>query len=141
MAEKLGLEEARAAVEAVFKAASAKNLRYGAAVVDSGGELVYLARMDGAGPITARMSSNKAYTSAKWRADTKMLKDRLFDMGLGNERREMLWFGDLRFTPVWGGVVLRSKDGTVLGAIGTSGGSYVDDEELGQAGAKAFSEL
>jgi len=135
MAEKLGLEEARAAVEAVFKAASAKNLRYGAAVVDSGGELVYLARMDGAGPITARMSSNKAYTSAKWRADTKMLKDRLF------ERREMLWFGDLRFTPVWGGAVLRSKDGTVLGAIGTSGGSYVDDEELGQAGAKAFSEL
>ena len=48
MASRLGLDEARAVVEAVLTAAAQRNLRFAAAVVDSGGELIYLARMDGA---------------------------------------------------------------------------------------------
>jgi len=47
-----------------LEAASAKSLRFAAAVVDAGGELVCMARMDGASALNARMSVNKAYTAA-----------------------------------------------------------------------------
>jgi glc operon protein GlcG len=138
MAKKLGLEEARAIVEAMLSAAAQKNLQFAAAIVDSGGELVYLARMDGASPLNARMAANKAYTATKWRQDTRAIKARLFDMGLGDDRRDIAWFGDPRFTAVWGGIVLTSEDGTVLGALGESGGTPAQDEEIGQIGAQIF---
>ena len=63
--EKLGLEEAREVVETMLNAASEKNLHFAAAVFDSGGELVFIARMDGASALNARMSVNKAQTAAK----------------------------------------------------------------------------
>lgn len=138
MARKLGLQEARLVVDTILKAAAERKLRFAAAVVDSGGELICLARMDGTTPLNARMCVNKAYTAVKWRQNTKTLKDRLFDMSLGDDRREMAWFGDMRFTPVWGGILLPAEDGTVLGALGESGGSPAQDEELGQLGAQAF---
>ncbi len=141
MARKLGLEEARVVVEAVLSAAAQRNLRFTAAVVDSGGELIYLARMDGASPLNARMAMNKAYTATKWLRDTKTIKERLFDMGLGDDLRDIAWFGDPRFTAVWGGILLRGEDGTVLGALGESGGTPAEDEELGQLGAAAFAAL
>jgi glc operon protein GlcG len=141
MPSKLGLAEARAVVEAILKAAADRGLNFACAVVDSGGEPIYLARMDGASPLNARMSLNKAYTATKWRQDTKAIKDRLFDMGLGDDRRDIAWFGDSRFTPVWGGILLRAADGTVLGALGESGGTPAQDEEVGQIGARAFAAL
>jgi glc operon protein GlcG len=123
MARRLGLDEARVVVEAVLAAAAQRNLRFAAAVVDSGGELIYLARMDGASPLNARMAMNKVYTATKWLRDTKAIKERLFDRALGDDRRDIAWFGDPRFTAVWGGILLRSEDGAVLGALGESGGT------------------
>jgi uncharacterized protein GlcG (DUF336 family) len=73
--------------------------------------------------------------------DTRVLKTRLFDMSLGDERREIGWFCDPLYTPVWGGIVLRNADGVMLGALGESGGTYQQDEEIGQIAAKAFNEL
>lgn len=141
MADKLGLNEARAIVDLMLEEASKRGLIFAAAVVDPGGELIHLSRMDGASALNARMSFNKAYTAVKWRCDTKVLKDKRFDLSLGDDRREMSWFGDPLFTPVWGGIVLWSKDGAMLGALGESGGPYQDDEEIGQLGAKLFNEL
>jgi len=141
MAEKLGLKEARAIVDAMLEAAAERGLKFAAAVVDAGGDLIYLARMDGASALNARMSYNKAYTATKWQRDTKVIKERLFDMSLGDDRREINWFCDPLYTPVWGGIVLRSKDGTMLGALGESGGTYQEDEEIGQLGAKVFQAL
>ena len=141
MAEKLGLQEARAIVDAMLQAAAEKGLKFSAAVVDAGGELIHLSRMDGASALNARMSYNKAYTATKWQSDTKVIKTRLFDMSLGDERREVTWFCDPLYTPVWGGIVLRSSDGTMLGALGESGGTYQQDEEIGQLGAKVFRAL
>lgn len=141
MAEKLGLKEARAIVDAMLEAAAERGLKFAAAVVDTGGDLIHLTRMDGASALNARMSYNKAYTATKWQRDTKVIKERLFDMSLGDDRREINWFCDPLYTPVWGGIVLRSKDGTMLGALGGSGGTYQQDEEIGQLGAKAFQAL
>ena len=64
-------------------------MKLAAAVVDAGGDLVHLARMDGASALNARMSHNTAYTATKWQRDTKRIKERLFDMSLGDERREI----------------------------------------------------
>lgn len=141
MADKLGLTEARAVVAAILEEAGWRSLKFAAAVVDPGGELIHLSRMDGASALNARMCVNKAYTAVKWQRDTKLLKERLFDMSLGDERREMNWFGDPRFTPVWGGIVLKSPAGLILGALGESGGTPEQDEELGQIGAAAFAAL
>jgi uncharacterized protein GlcG (DUF336 family) len=141
MADRLGLQEARAIVNAMLDEAQKRALTFSAAVVDMGGDLIHLSRMDGASALNARMSYNKAYTAAKWRRDTKALKERLFDMSLGDERREVSWFCDPLYTPIWGGIVLWSKDGTMLGALGESGGTYQQDEEIGQLGAKVFKGL
>ena len=141
MADKLGLREAREIVDAMLKAAAEKGLKFSAAVVDAGGDLIHLARMDGASALNARMSYNKAYTATKWQRDTKAIKERLFDMSLGDDRREIAWFCDPLYTPVWGGIVLRSSDGTMLGALGESGGTPAQDEEIGQLGAKVFAAL
>lgn len=141
MAIKLGLEEARAIVHAMLEEAAKRGLKFSAAVVDAGGDLIHLSRMDGASALNARMSYNKAYTATKWQRDTKAIKERLFDMSLGDERRELTWFCDPLYTPVWGGIVLHSEDGKMLGALGESGGTYQQDEEIGQLGKKVFMEL
>jgi glc operon protein GlcG len=141
MPNKLGQTEARAIVEAMLKAAAERKLNMAAAVVDFGGDLILLSRMDGASALNARMSHNKAYTATKWQRDTRALKERLFNMSLGDNRREVSWFGDPLYTPVWGGIVLRSADGTMLGALGESGGTPEQDEEIGQIGAKVFREM
>ncbi|WP_416896624.1 MAG: GlcG/HbpS family heme-binding protein [Minwuia sp.] len=141
MAEKLGLEQARIIVDAMLEEAAKQGLKFAVSVVDAGGDLIHMSRMDGASALNARMSYNKAYTSTKWQRDTKRIKDRLFDNALGDERRDITWFGDPLYTPVWGGIVLRSSDGTMLGALGESGGTYQQDEEIGQLGKKVFEAL
>lgn len=141
MAEKLGLDEARAVVETILEEAAKRDLRMAGAVVDAGGDLLYLARMDGASALNARMSHHKAYTATKWQRDTKAIKERLFDMSLGENRREITWFGDPMYTPVWGGILLKSSAGAILGALGESGGSPEQDEEVGQIAAKTFLDL
>ena len=138
MGNRLGLAEARTIVDVMLSEADQRGIKFAAAVVDAGGDLIHLARMDGASALNARMSYNKAYTATKWQMDTRVLKTRLFDMSLGDERREITWFCDPLYTPVWGGIVLRDTDGTMLGALGQSGGTYQQDEEIGQIAAKLF---
>ncbi len=138
MATKLGLAQAREIVDMMLAEAEKRGIKFAAAVVDAGGDLIALGRMDGASALNARMSYNKAYTATKWQMDTRILKTRLFDMSLGDERREITWFCDPLYTPVWGGIVLRNKDGVMLGALGESGGTYQQDEEIGQIAAQAF---
>lgn len=141
MATKLGLDEARMIVDVMLTEAAQRDIKFAAAVVDAGGDLIHLSRMNGASALNARMSYNKAYTATKWQMDTKVLKTRLFDMSLGDDRREITWFCDPLYTPVWGGIVLRHTDGTMLGALGQSGGTYLQDEEIGQIAAQAFNKL
>ena len=140
MAARLGLKEARLIVDTMLSEAEKRGIKFAGAVVDAGGDLIHLARMDGATAFNARMAYNKAYTATKWQMDTRVLKTRLFDMSLGDERREIGWFCDPLYTPVWGGIVLRNADGVMLGALGESGGTYQQDEEIGQIAAKAFND-
>jgi uncharacterized protein GlcG (DUF336 family) len=135
----LDLEEARKIIDTVVEAArSTKPLDrpMSVAVVDNAGVLLSFARMDGASPNTARMAINKAFTAIYWRRDTAEMQTWIKD------GRDISWFGDpFRNAPIPGGVLIKSSDGYIVGAIGTSGRAAMGpmgDEELAQIGAKAF---
>ena len=114
----LGLEEGRAIVEKVLEAAQKTEppkAPMTVAVVDRAGDLIYFARMDGASPQSARMAINKAYTAIQWQRDTREVQNMM------KEERDIAWFGDPgRQAPVPGGILIRSSDGTIAGAVGTS---------------------
>jgi len=100
------------------------------AVVDNAGVLICFSRMDGASPITARMAVNKAYTAIQWQRDTREVQNMM------KEGRDISWFGDPdRQAPVPGGVLIKLSDGSIAGAVGTSGRKADEDEELALVGA------
>jgi len=99
------------------------------AVVDDGGYLMHLDRMDGAGYHTAEIATLKARTSAISRAPTKALEDAAKDRP-----------GTLAFPnrlPVQGGLPIMFE-GQCLGGIGVSGVKSDEDEQVGQAGLNAL---
>lgn len=132
----LGLEEARSIVLAVLKAAS--EIKPGppmsVAVVDDGGLLIYFARMDGAHPLTVRMAINKAYTAIQWKKNTREIQAYLKERGL-----DISCYGDPdRQAPVAGGILIKLKDGSIAGAVGASGRTVEEDDELVSIGASAI---
>ena len=131
----LSLEEARKIAETALQAAI-ETVPPGRpvciAVVDPNGDLIYFVRMDGTVAGQLIMSMNKAYTSARLTRDTLDLQ-KMVEKG-----EDLSWFGDSRYTPVPGGVLIKAKDGSALGAIGISGRPVMapmGDEELARIGA------
>jgi len=99
------------------------------AVVDDAGYLLYLERLDGAGPMTAEVATSKASTAAIWRRPTKFWEDRVKD------RLVFLKFpGNL---PIQGGVPIMYQ-GDCVGAIGVSGVQSHEDEQIANAGIGAL---
>ena len=134
----LELEEARKITDAVVEAARTTrppDRPMSVAVVDNAGVLISLDRMDGASPNSVRMAINKAYTAIMWRRDTIDIQNLIKD------GRDIAWFGDPdRNAPVPGGVLIKSGDDSIVGAVGTSGRSAMapmGDEELARIGAGA----
>lgn len=102
------------------------------AVVDDGGNLMALARLDGTFAAGANISIGKARTAALFKKPTKFFED-----VVKNGRTSMVALND--FTPLQGGVPIL-VDGAIVGAVGVSGAaSAQQDEELAIAGANAFS--
>jgi len=137
---KITLQQAQLVLDAMltFACTSQPGLPSSMAVVDSAGNLVCFKRMDGAPPLTVRMACNKAYTAIDWGINTADVLRMFFS---GENARDVSWFGDKRHAPIPGGVLLRSQDGTVLGAVGTSGRTGQEDEELARVGEKAFQDM
>jgi uncharacterized protein GlcG (DUF336 family) len=128
------MDEAHKIVEAMLKEAMKDPERPMAfAVVDTSGTLVYFARMDGGSGMNSRMAINKAYTCIDTRRDTLESENILKKTG-----RDIAVFGELRYAALQGGVCIRSEDGSIVGAVGTSGRWASEDEELARIGAKAY---
>lgn len=101
------------------------------AVVDDGGNLMALERIDGTFAAGANISIGKARTAAQFQKPTKV-----FEETIGKGRTAMVALND--FTPLQGGVPL-TVDGKIVGAVGVSGAaSAAQDEELAMAGAAAL---
>ena len=99
------------------------------AIVDDGGALLQLARMDGASPTTAEVATGKARSAAATRRPTKMMEDRI------KERVALLAMPNI---PVQGGVPILHQNECV-GAIGVSGVQSHEDEQVANAGVAAIS--
>jgi glc operon protein GlcG len=102
------------------------------AVVDDGGNLMALARLDNTFAAGANISIGKARTAVLFKKPTKVFEDIV-----KNGRTSMVALND--FTPLQGGVPI-VLEGEIVGAVGVSGAaSAQQDEELAIAGANAFS--
>jgi len=130
----LTIDGARAAIRsAIEEAGRIKAPGAVVAVVDDGGNLMALERLDGTFPAGATISIGKARTAALFKKPT-----RVFEEIIGKGRTAMAALPDSLFTPLQGGVPI-VIEGQVVGAIGVSGAaSAQQDEELAIAGANAL---
>jgi uncharacterized protein GlcG (DUF336 family)/mannose-6-phosphate isomerase-like protein (cupin superfamily) len=104
------------------------------AVVDEGGNLMALERLDGTFAAGANISIGKARTAVLFKRPTKAFEDII-----KNGRTAMVALPDAYFTPLQGGVPI-TVDGQIVGGVGVSGASSAQqDEELAMAGANVFS--
>jgi len=128
----LNLEGARKVIAAAMAEAKRLNAPGGVvAVVDDGGNLVALERMDGTFTAGANISVGKAKTAVMFKRPTKFFED-----VIRNGRTAMVALPD--FTPLQGGVPIE-YDGQIVGGVGVSGAaSAPQDEEIAVAGANAF---
>lgn len=99
------------------------------AVVDDAGYLLYLERLDGAGPVTAEVAMEKAITSARTRRPSKFWEDRI------KERPSFMKFPGV--LPLQGAVPVMYQNECV-GAIGVSGVQSHEDEQIASAGPAAL---
>jgi glc operon protein GlcG len=131
----LTIEGAKKVIAAAVAEAKAKKAPGGViAVVDDGGNLMALERLDNTFAAGANISIGKARTAALFRKPTKVFED-IVNKG----RTTMVALND--FTPLQGGVPIEFE-GKVVGAVGVSGAaSAQQDEELALAGAKALESM
>ena len=99
------------------------------AILDDGGHLLHLVRMDGATPANARIAVEKGRTSAETRRSTANWQERVA------KRPEMLRMP--KVTPVQGGLPI-VVEGTCVGGVGVSGVQSHEDEQIAAAGIKAL---
>ncbi|MDP1742950.1 MAG: heme-binding protein [Polaromonas sp.] len=101
------------------------------AIVDDGGHLLHLQRLDGAAPISAHIAPAKAHTAALGRRETKIYEDMI-----NGGRFSFLSAPDLKGM-LEGGVPIL-KDGQCLGAVGVSGVKSTEDAQIARAGLAAI---
>lgn len=101
------------------------------AVVDDGGHLLWLQRLDGAAALSAHIAPAKAHTAALGRRESKAYED-VINGGRSSFLSVPALSGMLE-----GGVPIM-KDGHCLGAIGVSGVKSTEDAQIARAGIAAL---
>ena len=126
----LTLDQARALIEAGEEEARSRDLRLSFAVVDAGSHIVAIGRMDDADWITPEVALGKAWTAAAFRLPSD---------AQGQKAKDLVAFaGSIsaatrgRYTPQIGGLPIADGD-TPLGAMGASGATGQEDEDVVQA--------
>jgi glc operon protein GlcG len=127
----LTLAGARLAATAAETEAKRLNTTGAIAVVDDGGNLLYLLRLDNTFPAGAYVATDKARTAATFRMPTRNLED-----AVKNGRTSLVAVSEM--TPLAGGIPI-VIDGQIVGAVGVSGAANaMQDEELAKVAAAAF---
>jgi glc operon protein GlcG len=104
------------------------------AVVDDGGNLMALERLDGTFSAGANISIGKARTAVMFKKPTRFFEELINSSGKGRTVMTALE----NFTPLIGGIPV-TVDGQIVGGVGVSGAASADqDEKLAIAGANAF---
>jgi uncharacterized protein GlcG (DUF336 family) len=124
----ISLERAQGAIAAALAEAKKREWPMNISVVDSGGNLVAFARMDGAQMASIAISQHKALAAANFRRET-----RVFEEGIQKSGFNYLITLD-GVIGSRGGIPL-VEGGKVIGAIGCSGGTGSQDEIVCKTGA------
>jgi glc operon protein GlcG len=127
----ISLDMAKKAMAAAEAEATRNNWGVAIAIVDSGGNLVMLMRLDNAQLSATRIAEAKGRTAVEFRRPTKMLEDAVAGGGAG---LRVLTFGA---SVAEGGVPIVSG-GKIVGGIGVSGVASHQDAQVAQAGADAL---
>ena len=130
----LTLDGAKKVIAAAVAEAKRLNAPGGViAVVDDGGNLMALERLEGTFAAGSTISIGKARTAVLFKRPTKAFEDII-----KNGRTAMVALPDAFFTPLQGGVPIE-YEGQIVGGVGVSGAaSAQQDEELAIAGANAL---
>ncbi|MYN13437.1 hypothetical protein GSY71_09830 [Pusillimonas sp. TS35] len=127
----LTLTEVKAILNAAEKHAAANNWAVTISVVDDGGHLLGMARLDGAAPISAQISPAKARTAALGCRESKGYEDVI------NQGRIAFLSAPGLDGMLEGGVPVVAQ-GRVIGAVGVSGVKSSEDVEIAKAGIAAL---
>lgn len=132
--ESVSLDDARRVLAAGEKRASEIGSPSNIAVVDVGGNLVAHIRMDGAWLGSVDIAINKAFTARAFDISTKALSEnaqpgsQFYGIQGSNHGRVMVFAG---------GIPLQ-RNGTIVGAVGVSGGDGQQDQTVAEVAAKAL---
>jgi uncharacterized protein GlcG (DUF336 family) len=129
----LTLNQANQIIQAALALSDQKAYRPMAVVVlDNSGHLKAAQRQDGASMFRVDIATGKAWAAVAMGASSRVLTQRAADMPA--------FFGALattgqgKFIPQTGAVLIKDDSGTVIGAVGASGGTGDEDEAICMAG-------
>jgi uncharacterized protein GlcG (DUF336 family) len=126
----LGAEDVKKIAAAAEAEARRNNWAVTIAIVDDGGHLLWLQRLDGAAPASAHIGPEKARTAALGRRETRLYEDMI------NQGRTSFLSAPLQGL-LEGGVPI-VVDGQVIGAVGVSGVKSAEDAQIAKAGIAAL---
>jgi glc operon protein GlcG len=124
--------EAKRAVDLIIEQALQMKKAAVVAIADSHGDLICLARMDGAPVSSITVATNKAWTAARERKSTKEIGEKVRHPEKGHD---IGYYGDPKYVG-WGGGLPVLKKGEVIGAVAVSGLSSAEDIELASLGVE-----
>ena len=127
----LGIEEVRKIAQAAEAEAKANNWAVTICVVDDGGHMLWLQRLDGAAPISAEIAPAKAKTAALGRRESKVYEDMI------NGGRVSFLTAPVLQGMLEGGVPIMVGNQCV-GAVGVSGVKSSEDAQVAKAGIAAL---
>lgn len=126
----LTLDGAKAMVAAAEAEGTKNGWNVSIAIVDAAGGLVVFHRLENTQPASDMIAIGKARTAARFKRPSKMLEE-----SVANGRLALLAVSDA--LPMQGGLPI-VVDEHVIGAIGVSGVTAAQDEQVAQAGLAAF---
>jgi uncharacterized protein GlcG (DUF336 family) len=127
----LTLEDVKKIAAAAEAEALANKWNVVIAIVDDGGHLLWLQRLDGAAPVSAYIAPEKAKTAALGRRESKIYEDMI-----NNGRTSFLRAPELDGM-LEGGVPI-VVEGQTVGAVGVSGVKSAEDAQIAKAGIAAL---
>jgi glc operon protein GlcG len=127
----LTLSDVRTIAQAAEAEAVANGWAVTIAIVDDGGHLLWLQRLDGAAPISAHIGPAKARTAALGRRESKVYEDVI------NQGRTSFLSAPTLEGMLEGGVPIL-VDGQCVGAVGVSGVKSSEDAQIARAGIAAL---
>ncbi|HEV8641677.1 MAG TPA: heme-binding protein [Methylomirabilota bacterium] len=128
----ISLEQAKKVMTGAEAEARKNNWNVVIAILDSGGNVVMLHRMDGAQFGSIEVARDKAYSAVAFRRPTKVFEDLV---GQGGANLRLLRLSGA--SPLEGGLPI-VIDGRIAGGIGVSGVTSQQDAQIGRAGIEGL---